>query len=95
MHKTITFNALEKLSNNSEHIESFSAEIIRKNQKNIILLWIYRPLKGDPTIFTSKIKKLTERNKQKQKPPKSITKTFKKFKKTILSKQTRKMQKQY
>ena len=31
IHKTITFNALEKLSNNNEHIESISIEIIRKN----------------------------------------------------------------
>ena len=68
MHKTITFNALEKLSNNNEHIESFSVEIIRKNQKNIILSCIYRPPKGDPNIFTGKIKELAERNKQKQKP---------------------------
>ena len=30
IHKTITFNALEKLSNNNEHIESLSLEIIRK-----------------------------------------------------------------
>ena len=29
IHKTITFNALEKLSNNNEHIESLSVEIIR------------------------------------------------------------------
>ena len=63
MHKTITFNALEKLSNNNEHIESLSVEIIRKNQKNIILSCICR----DPIIFTSKIKELAERNKKKTK----------------------------
>ena len=67
MHKTITFNALEKLSNNNEHIESLSVEIIRKNQKNIILSCIYRPPRGNPHIFTSKIKELVERNNQKQK----------------------------
>ena len=66
IHKTITFNALEKLSNNNKHIGSLSIEIIRKNQ-NIILSCIYRPQRGDPNIFTSKIKELTERNKQKQK----------------------------
>ena len=43
MHKTIKFNALEKLSNNNKHIESVSVEIIRKNQKNKILSCIYRP----------------------------------------------------
>ena len=63
MHKTITFNPLEKLSNNNEHIESLSVEIIRKNQKNIILSCICR----DPIIFTSKIKDLAERNKKKTK----------------------------
>ena len=68
IHKTITFNALEKLSNNNEHIESLSVEIIRKNQKNIILSCIYRPPRRDPHIFTSKVKELVERNKQKQKP---------------------------
>ena len=68
MHKTIKFNALEKLSNNNKHIESVSVEIIRKNQKNKILSCIYRPWRGDPNIFTSKIKELAERNKQKQKP---------------------------
>ena len=68
IHKTITFNALEKLSNNNEHIESLSVERIRKNQKNIILSCIYRPRRGDPHIFTSKVKELVESNKQKQKP---------------------------
>ena len=68
MHKTITLNALEKLSNNNEYIESPSVEIIRKIQKNIILSWIYRPPSWDPNIFTSKIKELAEWNKQKQKP---------------------------
>ena len=68
IHKTITFNALEKLGNNNEHIESLSVEIIRKNQKNIILSCIYRPSRGDPNIFTSKMKELVERNKPKQKP---------------------------
>ena len=68
IHKTITFNALEKLSNNNEHIESLSVGIIRKNQKNIILSCIYRPPRGDPHIFTSKVKELIGRNKQKQKP---------------------------
>ena len=63
IHKTITFNALEKLGNNNEHIESLSVEIIRKNQKNIILSCICR----DPIIFTSKIKELAERNKKKTK----------------------------
>ena len=48
MHKTITFRVLEKLSNNNRHIESLSIEIIRKNQKNIILSCIYRPSRGDP-----------------------------------------------
>ena len=67
IHKTITFNALEKLSNNNEHIESLFVEIIRKNQKNIILSCIYRPSRGNPNIVTSKIKELVERNKQKQK----------------------------
>ena len=33
IHKTITFNVLEKLTNNNEHIESLSVEIIRKNQR--------------------------------------------------------------
>ena len=66
MHKTITFNALKKLSNTNEHIESLSIKIIRKNQ-NIILSSIYRAPRGDPNIFTSKIKELAERNKQKQK----------------------------
>ena len=61
--KTITFNALEKLSNNNKHIESLSVEIIRKNQKNIILSCIYRPPRGDPNILTSKIKELAERKK--------------------------------
>ena len=68
MHKTITFNALEKLSNSNKHIESLSVETIRKNQKNIILSCIYRPPRGDPNIFTSKIKEPAERNKQKQEP---------------------------
>ena len=68
IHKTITLNALEKLSNNNEHIESLSIGIIKKNQKNIILSCIYRPPRGNPNIFTSKIKELAERNKQKQKP---------------------------
>ena len=68
MHKTITFIALEKLSNNNKHIESLSVEIIWKNQKNIILSCIYWPPRGDPNIFTNKIKELTEGNKQKQKP---------------------------
>ena len=36
--------------------------------KNITLPCIYRPPRGDPNIFTSKIKELAERNKQKQKP---------------------------
>ena len=67
-HKTITFNALEKLSKNNEHNESLSVEIIRNNQENIILSCIYRPPRGDPNIFTSKIKELEERNEQKQKP---------------------------
>ena len=67
MHKTITFNALKKLSNTNEHIESLSVEIIRKNQ-NIILSCSYRAPRGDPNIFTSKIKELAERNKQNQKP---------------------------
>ena len=52
IHKTITFNALEKLSNNNE--------LIRNNQKNIILSCIYKPPRGDPNIFTSKIKELVE-----------------------------------
>ena len=43
-------------------------ERIRKNQKNITLSCIYRPPRGDPHIFTSKVKELVERNKQKQKP---------------------------
>ena len=64
IHKTITFNALEKLSNNNGHIESLSVEIIRKNQKNIILSCIYRPPRGHPHIFASKIKELVERNKK-------------------------------
>ena len=68
IHATITFNALEKLSINNEYIESLSVEIIRKNQKNIILSCIYRPPRGDPHIFPSKVKELIERNKQKQKP---------------------------
>ena len=61
MHKTITFNALEKLNNNNEHIESLSVAIIRKNQKNIILSCIYRPPRGNPNVFTSKIKELTKK----------------------------------
>ena len=65
IHKTITFNALEKLSNNNDHIEGLSVEIIRKNQKNIILSCIYRPPRGDPHIFTSKVKELVESNKLK------------------------------
>ena len=65
MHKTITFNVLEKLSNNNEHTESLSVEIIRKNQKNIILSCIYRSPRGDPHIFTSKVKELVERSKNK------------------------------
>ena len=73
LHKPITFNALEKLSNNNEHIESLSVEIIRKNQMNIVLSCIYRPPSGNPNIFTTKIKALTERNKQKQKPLVLIT----------------------
>ena len=47
IHKTITFNTLEKISNNNEHIEGLSVEIIRKNQKNIILLCIYRHPSGN------------------------------------------------
>ena len=64
IHKTITFKTL---NNNNKHIESFSVEIIRKNQKNIILLCIYRPPRGDQNICTSKIKDLIERYKQNQK----------------------------
>ena len=67
IHKIITI-ALENLSKNNEHIESLSVEIIRNNQKNIILSCISRPPRGYPNIFTSKIKELAERNKQKQKP---------------------------
>ena len=69
IHKTVTFKIFEKLSNNNEHIESesLSIEIIRTNQKNIILLCIYRPLRGDHNIFTSKIRNLIERRKQNQK----------------------------
>ena len=67
VHKTIAFNALEKLCNNNEHIESLSIEIIRKNQKNIILLCIYRLPRGNQNIFTSKTKEFMERNKQNQK----------------------------
>ena len=65
--KTIAFRTLEKLSNNNKHIESLSVEIIRKNQKNIILSCICRPPRGDQNIFTSKIKYLIERYKQNQK----------------------------
>ena len=68
MHQTITFNALEKLNNKNEHIESLALEIIRKSQKSIVLSCIYRPPRGDPNIFTHKIKALAERNKQNQKP---------------------------
>ena len=42
IHKTITFNTLEKLSNNNEHIENLCIKIIRKNLKNIISLCIYK-----------------------------------------------------
>ena len=42
----LTSNALEKLINNNEHIESPSVEIIRKNHKNIILSGIYRLPRG-------------------------------------------------
>ena len=63
IHKAITFNKLEKLSNNNEHIESLSVEKIRKNQKNIISSCIYRPPRGNQNIFTSEIKYLIERPK--------------------------------
>ena len=49
-HKAITFNTLEKLSNNKEYIESLSVEIISKCQKNIILSYIYRLPRGDQNI---------------------------------------------
>ena len=49
-HKAITFNTLEKLSNNKEYIESLSVEIISKCQKNIILSCIYRLPRGDQNI---------------------------------------------
>ena len=42
IHKTITFNTLEKLSNNNEHIENLSFKTIRKNLKTIISLCIYK-----------------------------------------------------
>ena len=67
VHKTIAFNALETLCNNNEHIESLSIEIIRKNQKNIILLCIYRLPRGNQNIFTGKTKEFMERSKQNEK----------------------------
>ena len=67
IHKTITFNTPGKLSNNNEHIESIYVEIIRNNQKNIILSCIYRSPRGAQNIFTSEIKDVIERYKQNQK----------------------------
>ena len=49
-YKAISFNTLEKLSNNKEYIESLSVEIISKCQKNIILSCIYRLPRGDQNI---------------------------------------------
>ena len=64
IHQTITFEALEKLSNNKKHIENLFEEIIHK----IIILWcIYRPPRGNQNIFTCKAKGLIERYKQNQK----------------------------
>ena len=64
IHKTITFETLEKLSNNKKHIENLFKEII---QKIIILRCIYRPPRGNQNIFTCKAKDLIERYKQNQK----------------------------
>ena len=64
IHKTITFETLEKLSNNKKHIENVFEEMI---QKIIILRCIYRPPRGNHNIFTCKAKVLIGRYKQNQK----------------------------
>ena len=63
--KTITFNMLEKaIITNTQKFFRWNNS---KNQKNMILLCIYRPPRGNQNVFTSNIKYLIERYKQNQK----------------------------
>ena len=47
---------LENLSNNNEHAESLFVKVIWEKCKNVIFACIYRPAKGNHSIFLGKTK---------------------------------------
>ena len=47
---------LENLSNNNEHAESLFVQVIWEKCKNVIFACIYRPAKGNHSIFLGKTK---------------------------------------
>ena len=68
IHNNFNFKIHKKENINSDDIECITIEIIRKNNKNIIISCIYRPPRGDSQKFLDEIKNLTGKIKKQEKP---------------------------